>query len=196
MSLRLNDSPRASARAADRCAASAGGESGARWYVAETIQRKEALALEHLRRQGFRGFCPRLRKTRSHARKREQVLVPLFPSYVFVRLDAERRPWRAVNGTLGVKHLLGSERGLPHPMPEAAMDGILARCDDGIVARLIDQPEQGQAVRILTGPFADSLATIEALDDRGRVSVLLDILGGRTSVRLTIDSLAPVRERS
>lgn len=192
MSLRLNDSPRQAARATALCAPASESAGGERWYVAETIQRKEAFALEHLRRQGFRGFCPRMRKTRSHARKREQVLVPLFPSYVFVRLDAERRPWRAINGTLGIKHLLGSERGLPHPMPEGAMECILARCDADDVARLIDQPEQGQAVRILTGPFADSLAIIEALDDRGRVSVLLDILGGRTSVRMTINSLAPV----
>ena len=35
---------------------------------------QRGLDLQPLLRQGFRGFCPRLRKTRSHARKREQVL--------------------------------------------------------------------------------------------------------------------------
>ncbi len=172
--------------------ASASRDRGERWYVAETSPRKEALAIEHLHRQGFHGFCPRFRKLRSHARKREHVLAPLFPSYVFVRLDAALGPWRSINGTLGIKQLLCSDAGLPRPMPEAAMDCILARCDDGIVARLVDQPQQGQAVRIIAGPFADSLGAIEALDNRGRVNVLLDILGRRTSVRLTIDSLAPV----
>lgn len=163
-----------------------------RWYVAETLPRKEALAVEHLRRQAFESFCPRFRKLRSHARKREQVLVPLFPNYVFVRLDVDRQPWRSINGTLGVRYLIGSERNRPEAMPAAAMDHILSRCDDGVVTQLVDQPRTGQAVRIVSGPFADNLASIEALDDRGRVNVLLDILGRRASVRMTIDSLAPV----
>jgi transcriptional antiterminator RfaH len=166
-------------------------EAGARWYVAETLPRKEALAMEHLRRQAFQGFCPRFRKLRSHARKREQVLVPLFPNYVFIRYDAARQPWRSINGTIGVRQLIGSERNRPEAMPGAAMQYILSRCDDGLVTRLVDEPRTGQAVRILSGPFADSLASIEALDDRGRVSVLLDILGRRMSVRMTLDSLAP-----
>jgi transcriptional antiterminator RfaH len=171
--------------------AAAGPDDGARWYVAETLPRKEALAIEHLRRQSFESFCPRFRKLRSHARRRKLVLVPLFPNYVFIRLDAARQPWRSINGTIGVRQLIGSERNRPEAMPDAAMQYILSRCDDGLVTRLVDQPRTGQAVRILSGPFADSLASIEALDERGRVSVLLDILGRRTSVRMTLDSLAP-----
>lgn len=166
------------------------------WYVAEAQPKREALAIEHLRRQGFRGFCPRFRKVRTHGRKRELVLVPLFPGYVFVRIDIERQPWRSINGTLGVKRLVGSERNRPDTIPAAAMQALLRRCDDGVVTQLVDQPKAGQAVRILSGPFADSLAEIEALDERGRVNVLLEILGQRTSVRMTIDSLAPVRERT
>lgn len=169
---------------------------GERWYVVETIPRKEALAVEHLRRQAFQGFCPRLRKLRRHARKREHILVPLFPNYVFVRFDADNRPWRSINGTLGVKHLIGSESNRPQPMPGAAMEAILSRCEDGVVTQLIDEPREGQTVRIIAGPFAESLAAIETLDDRGRVSVLLDILGRRTSVRLTMNSLAPAWERA
>jgi transcriptional antiterminator RfaH len=163
-----------------------------RWFVAETLPRKEVLAVEHLRRQAFQSFCPRFRKLRSHARKREQVLVPLFPNYVFVRFDPDCQPWRSINGTLGVRHLIGSERNRPQPMPAAAMEYILTRCDDDVVTQLVDQPRTGQAVRIVSGPFTDSLASIETMDDRGRVSVLLDILGRRASVRLTLDSLAPV----
>lgn len=166
------------------------------WYVAESLPKREALAIEQLRRQGFDGFCPRFRKVRSHGRKREVILVPLFPGYVFVRIDIERQPWRSVNGTLGVKRLVGSEGNRPEAIPAAAMQTLFRRCDDGIVTRLVDQPKAGQAVRILSGPFAESLGEIEALDDRGRVNVLLDILGQRTSVRMTIESLAPVRERS
>ena len=51
--------------------------------------------------------------------------------------------------------------------------------------------EPGRLVRLVKGPFADQVATIEQLDDRGRVRVLLDILGGETSVRVSTGDLAP-----
>jgi len=176
----------------DRRAASGEGIGEERWYVVETLPHREAVAVEHLLRQGFHAFCPRMRRMRSHARRREEVLAALFPNYVFARFDAVLRPWRSINGTWGVKRLVGSERDRPEPMPQAAMECILARCDDrGVVARLVDQPRQGQPVRIISGPFAESLGAIETLDERGRVSVLLDILGRRASVRLPLDSLAP-----
>lgn len=76
-------------------------------------------------------------------------------------------------------------------MPDGAMEQILARCTDGIVIRLLDNPEPGQSVRIIAGPFADNLASIEALDDKGRVRVLLDILGSGCSVRMNVNCLAP-----
>lgn len=192
----LIDTPRPEQRSAPSCALHTAlrrtGESQSeRWYVAETILHKEALAFANIQSQGFPCFYPRFRTVRSHARKHTQVLMPLFPGYIFIRLDPERRPWRAINGTRGVKSLLGSERDLPRAMPQAAMDCILARCDNGIVSRWIDEPKKGQTVRIVTGPFADRIAAIDRLDALGRVSVLLDILGRQTRVTTTIDNVAP-----
>jgi hypothetical protein len=69
-----------------------------RWYVARTQPRAEGRAIANLEKQNFRTFCPRFRKSRQHARRVENVLVPLFPSYIFVRLDLSRDRWRSVNG--------------------------------------------------------------------------------------------------
>jgi len=162
-----------------------------RWYVAETLPHKEDMAIQNLRRQAFRSFCPRFRKLRKHARRQSMVLAPLFPGYVFVFLDPDQQPWRSINGTFGVRRLVGSEGVRPQPMPDAAMELILARCTDGVMTRLLDDPEPGRRVRIISGPFADSLASVETLDDRGRVHVLLDILGGECSIRMDINCLAP-----
>lgn len=162
-----------------------------RWYVVETQPCKEGLAVENLTRQAFRGFCPRFRKLRRHARRRETILAPLFPGYVFVRFDVDRQPWRSINGTHGVRRLVGAEHARPQPMPEDAMQQIFSRCRDGIVTQLVDNLEPGRAVRIVTGPFADSLAAIEALDGKGRVRVLLDILGAECSIRVNPECLAP-----
>ena len=39
--------------------------------------------------------------------------------------------------------------------------------------------EEGETVRITSGPFAECMGRLEHLDDSGRVRVLLDLLGQR-----------------
>ena len=48
----------------------------------------------------------------------------------------------------------------------------------------------GGSVRLLAGPFAEQLGTLERLDDNGRVRVLLNILGGQVPVRIAREFVA------
>lgn len=165
--------------------------SAASWFAAETLPRSEVLAERHLQRQGFSSFCPRFRKTRRHARRIDEVLAPVFPGYVFVRFDRDRDQWRAINGTLGIRRLVGQSPSHPQPMPTSAIEALLARCEGGIIRSIVPECVPGQQVRLMCGPFADQLALVEQLDERGRVRVLLNILGGQMSVRVPHGALAP-----
>jgi len=162
-----------------------------RWYVVETHAAKEALAQQQLQRQSFRSFYPRIRKTRRHARRQDTVLAPLFPGYVFVRFNVEQQPWHCINSTFGVRRLVGSRDARPDPMPESAMEFILSRCKDGIMTQILPTQEIGQAVRVISGPFTNNLAIISQFDAKGRVKILLDILGGNHAVSLHLDCLVP-----
>lgn len=162
------------------------------WFVAETLPRSESLAREQLARQEFACFLPRFRKTRRHARRVEQALAPVFPGYIFVRFDPARDRWRAINGTRGVRRLVGPSSGMPEPMPEPAMQALLARCDGDIMVRRFSSLAVGQRVRLVAGPLCDQIASIESLDDRGRIRVLLQILGGAACARVPIDQVEPV----
>lgn len=148
------------------------------WYVAETQPRKEALAALHLERQSFDFFLPRYRKTRRHARKFDTVLAPLFPGYIFVRFDREQANWRSINGTFGVRRLICGEGGMLRSMPSRVVEALQARCRGGIFEAALDSLKPGEKVRILHGPFAELIAQVKSLDDRGRVALLLDVLGG------------------
>lgn len=161
------------------------------WFVAETLPRAEFQAQIQLERQLFDCFCPRFSRQRRHARRIERVLAPLFPGYVFVRFDPDRDQWRSINGTTGVRRLIGGTPNRPQPMPQQAMEALVARCENGVVTRLVTDLEVGQRVRLNAGPFLDRLATVEELDDRGRVRVLLDILGGQVPARLAASDLMP-----
>jgi transcriptional antiterminator RfaH len=155
-----------------------------RWFVVETQPRKEAYAQANLERQAFRSFCPRYSRTRRHARKVDTVLSPLFPNYLFVELDRTRDSWHAINGTFGVRGLVGNRGGEPTAMPAAVMAAILDRCMGEQVRQLHPDLRAGQQIRVTSGPFAERLAEVETLDEKGRVRVLLEILGGRSSLVL------------
>ena len=148
-----------------------------RWYVAQTLVGKEAYATANLERQKFESFLPRFRKTVSHARKRREVLAPLFPGYVFVKFDPVAAPWRCINSTYGVRRLISGRDQTPVPVPKSVVEHFLSRCVGGILRSQASDFEPGQPVRILGGPLADRLAKIVECDSRGRVAVLLEIMG-------------------
>jgi transcriptional antiterminator RfaH len=160
------------------------------WHVAATVSRKENLALNNLDSQGFQTFLPKFRKPWRHARQQGVRLAPLFPGYVFIAFDRELSPWRAINGTFGVRHLLGSSVE-PQSVPDDFMIPLLARCPDGVIDSLVDRLEPGAHVRIMSGPFADRLAVIDKLDDQQRVTLLLDIMGTAARLKMGRAQLAP-----
>jgi transcription antitermination factor NusG len=50
---------------------------------------------------------------------------------------------------------------------------------------------KGQMVRLVNGPFADALGVLDRLDNKGRVEVLLDIMGKGVRVRLQTEWVEP-----
>src|SRR5260221_11971538 len=80
--------------------------SAARWIVINTHPHSEHLALQNLERQEFESYCPMISKRRSHARRVETVLRPLFPGYLFVRADAEMGRWQPILSTYGVRSIV------------------------------------------------------------------------------------------
>jgi transcriptional antiterminator RfaH len=149
-----------------------------RWFVAQTLQHREKLAQLHLRQQGFRSFFPRFRKTIRHARKLQDVVAPVFRGYIFVIFDPGRDRWRSINGTLGVARLLTAE-GQPVPVPAGVVEALINALDSSGLVMLGADLKPGAAVRIVAGPFAGGLGVLERLDAKGRVRVLLNIMGGQ-----------------
>src|SRR3954451_5341585 len=144
---------------------------GERWYLVHALAKSERRAQLHLGAQGFRSYLPQFRKTIRHARQLRTVLSPIFPGYLFVALDLDRDRWLSVRSTVGVARLF-TQDGRPVPVPAGIVESLIAQ-SDGLVTRLDDGLSKGQQVRILSGPFADFVGTLERLDAAGRVQVLL-----------------------
>jgi transcriptional antiterminator RfaH len=153
------------------------------WAVAATHPHREQSALEHLGRQDFVTYCPMIRKRHSHARRVGEVLRPLFPGYVFVHLSAASPRWRPLMSTIGVRGVIRSGDA-PSLLDDDFVESLKAREIDGVISRP-DAPYQvGQQVR-LSGSFDGITATIIALHERDRLTVLMNLLN--RPVRVTVE---------
>lgn len=158
--------------------------SNSAWYVAQTQVQSEAKAGANLAQQGFEVYVPRYLKTIRHARRLNVVKAPLFPSYIFVRIDMETQRWRAINSTVGVKRLVGHE-GKPAQIATDVVEGLKEHEQaDGFLS--VVSPtlrfKAGDAVRILRGAFNSCRGIFQARTDNERVEILLEMLGRKVRV--------------
>lgn len=156
-----------------------------RWYVVHTQPHAEAKALSHLRNQGFRPYLPRIAKRRRHARKVEEIAAPLFPRYLFVRLDLAAEQWRAIRSTVGVADLV-IHGDAPAPVPNGVVEAIRAREDERglVVLGSAADFRRGDRVTIAEGALEGCVGLFEAATDDERVVVLLELLGREVRVRV------------
>jgi transcription elongation factor/antiterminator RfaH len=165
-------------------------EGNERWYLVHTQPHGERKAEFHLGVQGFKAYFPQIQKTVRHARRLMTVRAPLFPRYVFIILDVGRDRWLSVRSTVGVSSLFTCE-DRPVPVPQGVVEALVARTDEAGLALFDAGLTKGQTVRILSGPFADFVGTLERLDGAGRVRVLLTMMGTAVPVTLRRSALLP-----
>lgn len=152
------------------------------WYLVHTKPRQEDIALANLERQGYECYLPQMRIERVRRRKAEVATEPMFPRYLFVRLDSsdQGKSWSPIRSTLGVSQLVH-------------FGARAAKVDDTLVD-LLRQREQalptvamfhsGDSVVIADGPFAGIEAIYQTADAERRAFILLEILAKPVSMQI------------
>ena len=161
------------------------------WYLVYSKPRQELCSLEHLERQGFECFLPLI----SVEKLRRKVIVvvqePLFPRYLFIRLDAsqEGRSWNPIRSTTGVSRLVTFGQ-VPAKVDDQLVATIRASVSDASVRQRHFEP--GEIVRINDGPFAGLDAVYQMPDGEARVMVLIELLSKKVSLSVEPPSLSKV----
>lgn len=160
------------------------------WIVVNTHPHKEASAIANLQNQGFKTYCPMLRKRVRHARRSVSVLRPLFPGYLFIELADGSQSWRPVLSTIGVRTVVrnGEE---PSRLDALFISALRAREQDGVIVAPPAPFVAGQKVRITDGPFDGTVATIIDLAEKDRLVVLMDILNRPVNVKISARHVSP-----
>lgn len=164
-----------------------------RWFVAHTHPNAEAKAASHLQRQGFDVYVPHYRRQRKHAHRIETVATPLFPRYLFVAIDLNAQRWRSICSTVGINRLLSSgDNNNPTPVPDGIVEALKNREDASGFIKLDYRSRfsVGDKVRILDGDFKSFVRLFEGMDERERITILLDLLGRKVRMSLNADLVA------
>jgi transcriptional antiterminator RfaH len=162
------------------------------WYVAYCGVRQEFRAAADLNANGIEAYVPREKHTRAHARIIDTVERVIFPRYLFFKLD-EGQSFYTVRKTEGIEAIIGATT--PQPIPYEWVHEIRERERAGqfdYSRKDIPTFANGEAVKIIGGPFAGQLATImQAKPGARRVMVLLQALGRLkpSKVQVTADKL-------
>jgi transcriptional antiterminator RfaH len=159
------------------------------WFVAQLRPQGLVRAQAHLHRQGFETFAPDILATTLRAGAARQTRMSLFPGYLFVSFDPDSSRWGVINSTRGITKLILSDPRRPQPLPSALMTGLRQRCDaSGLLSSQIEL-SVGDRIRVLSGPFADLVTTIETLPSAARIGVLIDLMGRKVSTTLSCDQI-------
>ena len=140
------------------------------WYVIYTKPKWEKKVAEQLAEVGIESYCPLITQVRQWSDRKKKVEVPLFNSYVFVRLeDSDRNLVFQSPGAVRYLFWLGKPaivRDEEIAIIKKGLDGS-GSCDVSL------HPFQvGDTIALQSGPFSNQAAIVQEVNKTHYVVVL------------------------
>jgi transcriptional antiterminator RfaH len=163
------------------------------WYTVQTRPRQEALAELHLQRQQFKTYLPKVLLRKRRRDKWTKVVEPLFPRYLFIRVDPNETSLAPVRSTRGVAGLVRFGHQLT-PVPDGVID-YLRQAEDPDTHQHHAQEwphRSGDVVQVLEGPFKGLTGVFQAATAEDRALLLIELLGRQNTVDVAMVTIAAV----
>jgi transcriptional antiterminator NusG len=108
-----------------------------------------------------------------------------FPGYILVQMELNDRSKHLVKNTPKVTGFLGGDPLNPSPVPDHEVSRIASQVANQTAPKPKVQFADGDAVRVIDGPFSNFSGTIEEVQpDKQKVRVQISIFGRATPVTL------------
>lgn len=154
-------------------------EQGLHWYTIRSKPKHEAQVEKKLRDLNLEVFLPWIRMRRRIGTRYSWVLEPLFPGYLFSRLDLVLAG-KAARYCPGVKDFVRFGSQIPE-IAERIVDELMERCPEGVAQIGAPPLKKGQPVVIREGPLSGLEAVFDQeMGGKERIAVLLEFLGRQT----------------
>ena len=154
------------------------------WYVAHTRPRCEKKLAQYCERNGLAHTLPCYRVAHKYRGKTVTFVKPLFPGYLFLRLDPSQR--QTVYQSDYVANVLNV---VDQATFEQQLDDILIALDTDLEVRLAPQITAGCRVKIKSGPLRGMEGWVEQRTGTVQVLLRLDFIGQAAAVKMEADVL-------
>ena len=152
------------------------------WFAVRVKSNYEKPVSATLRGKGFEEFVPMYRARRQWSDRVKVIDLPLFPGYLFCRLDLnERLPLLTTPGFL---YLVGRGK-TPEPVDEREVMAIQSVVRSGLYASPWPAVVLGQKVRLKRGPLRGVEGVVAKIADQHRIYVNATLL--QRSVCVQVD---------
>lgn len=160
------------------------------WVVLRTRPRSELFAAQAVAAKGVESFVPMLPGSGGTGRSGSK---PLFPGYLFARVQSPAEELPRVRCAPGVAYVL-PRNAPPAFLADGLVEAVRSRATAMAQHRAELNLQRGDPVTIVSGPFRWIEALFDRrLNDRGRVRILLNLVHGSATVDVSADSVRPLR---
>ena len=152
------------------------------WYAIRVKSNRERVTSDALRGRDYEVVLPLYRECRMRGYDTRTVERPLFPGYVFCRMDINQRlPALVVPGVL---HIVGVGRR-PVPIDPSEIAGVITLLESKMNVTPFEFPPIGERVCIHTGPLRGVSGTV--LGHRGEEKLVVSISLLQRSIAVDVD---------
>ena len=152
------------------------------WFILQFKSNSHHQAAKNLTQQDFETFLPLHETTSRKSSRFINTTQPLFPGYMFVRFDRAESNWHKINNTYGVSRLV-TFNSILKSIPTAFIESLIKRYDLSGKLLPIKKLKKGDQIKVLNGPFANFVATVEQYETDKRVWILMDLMGRKTKLQ-------------
>jgi transcription termination/antitermination protein NusG len=152
-----------------------------RWYAAYTTSNHEKRVAEQLRVREVEHFLPLYESLRRWKDRRVHLQFPLFPGYVFVRMELRDR--LRVQQVPGVARLVGFHGELA-ALPEEEIEALRASLASGLPAEPHPYLTEGERVRVRSGPLAGLQGILVKKKNKTRFVVSVELIHRAMAVEM------------
>jgi transcriptional antiterminator RfaH len=145
----------------------------ANWYVIYTKPRYEKKVAQQLGHLNLQHFLPIIRTLRVWAGKKKYIHIPLFPSYVFVRIESRQQYFESlqITGVLNYVRIGNKVEAVSEKLINNLRGIITNDKHDIEVSQEYFKP--GNTININSGPFAGHAC--EVIQHKGKRKILVRI---------------------
>ena len=161
------------------------------WYALYTRSHCEQLVYEQLTARGFSVFLPKLDVWSRRGGVRHRILMPMFPSYLFMHHIMDKIGFIDVSKARGLVRILGERWDRLSPVPESEINAIQRVLQAELPVAPHPYLREGQRVRITHGPLSGVEGIlVQSKLSKGLLVLSIDLL--RRSVAVEVDATAVV----